>query len=399
MGGTEKVSALNKIDDYGLTIEVEGTLGERLIKALNKHKPEAVIDLSDEPVLDYKMRFELANIAIYHGAKYLGADFAFNPVELKEIVTKPSIAVIGTGKRIGKTAVSAYLCRLLKKDYNPVVLAMGRGGPPEPEVLHGDKIKIEASYLLNESSKGKHAASDYYEDALMSRVTTIGCRRCGGGLAGQPFVSNVHEGAEIAEKLPNDVVVFEGSGSTLPPVKAKKTILCTGAAQPVEYVEGYFGRYRIMLSDVAIVTMCEEPLANPEKIGKIYDAIKNVKDIPVVNTVFRPKPLENIQNKKIILITTAAHGLKIMISHLENEYGCKVIKASNKLSSRKELIREIELELPKADTVVTELKAAAVDVVTRIALENNKQVVYIDNEPHMVGGDGNLDDLLSGLVI
>jgi cyclic 2,3-diphosphoglycerate synthetase len=398
LGGTEKVDQSKKIEDYGLPVEINGSMADRLESALKKFKPEAVIDLSDEPVLDYKARFELANITLFYGARYLGADFALNPVVFHDVVSKPSISVIGTGKRIGKTAVSAYFCRLLKKSYNPVVLAMGRGGPPEPEILHGEKIKIEPEYLLSESLKGKHAASDYYEDALMSRITTIGCRRCGGGLAGEPFISNVLEGAIIAQNLPNDVVVFEGSGSTLPPVKSGKTILCIGANQPLEYIEGYFGRYRVLLSDLVIVTMCEEPLANPQKIDKIFNSIKSIKDVPVICTVFRPKPLDSITNKKIILITTAKAGLETIKNHLENEYNCEVVKLSNNLSNRVELVKEISPYLEESDVVVTELKAAAVDVVTKIALENKKQVVYIDNEPQVVGGDGSLDKLLSGLV-
>lgn len=396
LGGTEKVA--EKIEDYGLPVETEGTMAERLIRSLTEHEPATVIDLSDEPVLDYRTRFELANLSLYHGAAYLGSDFKLKPVDFADIVSKPSISIIGTGKRIGKTAVSAYFCRLLKEKYNPVVLAMGRGGPNEPEILHGEKIKIEAEYLLNQSEKGKHAASDYFEDALMSRITTIGCRRCGGGLAGEPFISNVLEGAKIAQELPNDIVVFEGSGSTLPPVKARKTVLCIGANQPAEYIENYFGPYRIMLSDMVILTMCEEPLASKDKIDRIYASIKNIKDIPVVYTVFRPKPLDNIQNKKLILITTAKDGLKTIKNHLEEKYNCEVVKVSGELSNRTKLIEDIGATLDETDVVLTELKAAAVDVATKLALENNKQVVYMDNEPHTIGGDGDLDELLGNLA-
>ena len=35
---------------------------------------------------------------------------------------------------------------------------------------------------MEQSEKGVHAASDHWEDALMSRILTIGCRRCGGGM-------------------------------------------------------------------------------------------------------------------------------------------------------------------------------------------------------------------------
>ena len=70
------------------------------------------------------------------GVPYQGADFRFDPPPRPRLATKPSVAVIGTGKRTGKTAVSAHLARLLaERGTPPVVVAMGRGGPPEPELV------------------------------------------------------------------------------------------------------------------------------------------------------------------------------------------------------------------------------------------------------------------------
>jgi cyclic 2,3-diphosphoglycerate synthetase len=72
-----------------------------------------------------------------------------------------------------------------------VVVAMGRGGPAEPEVIDGAAVALTVEDLLAWSRRGRHAASDHFEDAVLSRVVTVGCRRCGGGMAGEPFVSNV----------------------------------------------------------------------------------------------------------------------------------------------------------------------------------------------------------------
>src|SRR3954451_20633265 len=121
---------------------------------------------------------------------YVGGDFgvdppAFVPFEL------PSIAVIGTGKRVGKTAVTAHLARLLARDHDVVVVAMGRGGPPEPELVEAPPSVHD---LVALSRSGRHAASDHLEVAALTGVTTIGCRRAGGGLAGAVFVSNVEAG-------------------------------------------------------------------------------------------------------------------------------------------------------------------------------------------------------------
>src|SRR5262249_39929048 len=86
---------------------------------------EALVDLSDEPVLGPDDRFRWASRALAAGLSYIGADFRFDPPPYEE-VGAPSIAVIGTGKRVGKTAVSTHLARLLSRDRDVVVVTMGR---------------------------------------------------------------------------------------------------------------------------------------------------------------------------------------------------------------------------------------------------------------------------------
>src|SRR5882762_1831470 len=199
VGGIEK---LRPDADYGVPL-VDGF-----------GSAEVVVDLSDEPVLGPAERFRWASRALAAGLPYVGADFRFDP-PVFEPFELPSIAVIGTGKRVGKTAVTAHLARLLARDRDVVVVAMGRGGPAEPEVLERAPSLDE---LVALSRSGRHAASDHLEIAALCGVPTIGCRRAGGGLAGAVFVSNVHEGARIAATRRPDVVVFDGSGAAIPPV-------------------------------------------------------------------------------------------------------------------------------------------------------------------------------------
>ncbi len=112
---------------------------------------------------------------------------------------------------MGKTAVSGYVARTLTGlGHDIVVLAMGRGGPAEPELIHGEQVRLTTPDLLELASQGIHASSDNYEDAVMSRVTTVGCRRCGGGMAGETFFSNVPEGARLADSLGKELLVLEG---------------------------------------------------------------------------------------------------------------------------------------------------------------------------------------------
>src|SRR5712664_3743108 len=100
-----------------------------------------------------------ATRALAAGLPYVGADFRFDP-PVFEPFELPSIAVIGTGKRVGKTAVTAHLARLLARDRSVVVVAMGRGGPPEPEVVATPPTIDD---LVARSRAGRHAASDHLE--------------------------------------------------------------------------------------------------------------------------------------------------------------------------------------------------------------------------------------------
>jgi len=75
---------------------------------------------------------------------------------------------------------------------------MGRGGPAEPETI---TVPPTVEALVELSRSGRHAASDHLETAALVGVETIGCRRCGGGLAGAVYTSNVEEGASIAARL------------------------------------------------------------------------------------------------------------------------------------------------------------------------------------------------------
>ncbi|HDY69386.1 MAG TPA: 2,3-diphosphoglycerate synthetase, partial [Actinobacteria bacterium] len=334
LGGTEKIDTSLVGDaeqnEYGVPVFLHEDASEALLLAISEHEPEVVIDLSDEPVLGYVERFRYASLTLASGAEYRGADFTLLPPSFHELSQKPSVSIIGTGKRIGKTAVSGFMAREISRafsasgrDEGVVVVAMGRGGPPEPEVIEGRQRHIGVDELLAYSRQGRHAASDYLEDAALSSVTTIGCRRCGGGLAGEPFISNVVEGARIAEKLPADLLVFEGSGAALPPIKVNRTICVAGADQPYDYILGYLGSFRILISDLVVLTMCEEPLASPAKVEKLKKDIRELNpSAEVVATVLRPKPDGDIRGRRVAYFTTAQGEVVDRIAeYISSTYG------------------------------------------------------------------------------
>ena len=329
VGGTEK---LRGDADYGVPL-VDSFAGA-----------EIVVDLSDEPVLGPAERLRWASRALAAGLPYVGADFRFDPPRF-EPFELPSIAVMGTGKRVGKTAVTGHLARLLARDRDVVVVSMGRGGPPEPEVIEAPPSVEE---LVARSRAGRHAASDHLETAAVCGVPTIGCRRAGGGLAGAVFTSNVLEGARLAAERRPDVVVFDGSGAAVPPVAADRRVLVVGRGQDAD---SYLNTYRRLIADVVIEA--------PE---------------------LRLRPTAPLEGRVAVFTAGATD-----VAHLDAD----VVRVSPHLGNRERLRRD----LVDADTYLVELKAAAIDVVAEHALARGIRVVLAAND--VVGVD---DDALLALA-
>ena len=391
LGGAEKLGDASELSVEGCALVVpEDPLGD-FVKTLERFSPHVVLDLSDLPVLGPAMRMRMAATALARGVAYLGADFEFRPPRRERVLTKPSCAVIGTGKRCGKTAVSAEMARYLARTgREPLVVAMGRGGPPRPYVV--EERVVDEEYLQGELGKGLHAASDHYEDAMVSGVVTVGSRRCGGGMAGEPFVTNCAEAAAVAESLPGRVVIVEGSGSSVPPVLTDTSVLVVSAAQDLEEALGYLGAYRLLISDGVIITMAEEPFASSRRIQELRERMEWISgDVVVLNTIFRPHPLKPIRGRKVFLVATAPpEARELLEKHLREKEGCEVLGSSFNLSRRDRLVSDLG-GADEAEVVLTELKAAAVDVVARYARRRGKELVFFHNVPVPTGGDMDLE--------
>ncbi len=361
VGGTEK---LRDNDDYGVP------LAATLERALDEHRPEVVVDLSDEPVLGPVERFSVASRVLGRGLPYVGADFRFDPPAF-EPFPAPSIGIVGTGKRVGKTAITAHAASLLARGRRVVVVSMGRGGPPEPELA---EVPPTVDALLELSAAGRHAASDYLETAALAGVPTVGCRRCGGGLAGSVFASNVHAGARKALELEPELVLFDGSGAALPPVATTRRILVVNAQQDARVVTGYLNEYRQLISDLVVLTMAEagsgwETLR--DRAGELAPE--------VVATVLRPRPVGPIEGRRVAFFSAApesAHdGFR---AHLAEAHGADVVHVSGSLADRERL--RGELAAVDADLFLVELKAAAIDVVATAGRERGVEVMLAGSD-------------------
>jgi len=389
IGGTEKVDLDAGMATYGVPLVTAASAQDALAEAIRAYRPDAVIDLSDEPVLTAPDRFRLASVALAAGVEYRGADFTLTPPRERLTPVTPTLGIIGTGKRVGKTAVSAYFARAIKAAGTDVaVLAMGRGGPAEPELIEGDKVALTTPDLLALARQGKHASSDNYEDAVMSRVTTVGCRRCGGGLAGETFFSNVVEGARLADSLGKELLMLEGSGAAIPPVYMDAAVLVVGAGRGLPYVRDYFGPYRLSRADLVVLASAEEPIASATDIAELRAGIAELRpDLPVVATTFRPAPIEPVDGARVFFATTAPEPVLRHLTHfLETEFGCEVVAASPHLSNRSRLRDDMRAAAGCFDVLLTELKAAAIDVVAAAGEEAGVPTVLCDNVPVALDG-------------
>lgn len=378
VGGTEK---LRGDVEYGVP------LAASVEEAIVGYTLDIVIDLSDEPILGPVERFSLASRVLLHGLPYVGADFRFDPPR-RVPFDLPSVAVVGTGKRVGKTAITGLLARLASAERRVVVVAMGRGGPVEPEVV---SVRPTVESLVALSRAGRHAASDHLETAAVVGVETIGCRRCGGGLSGGVVTSNLEDGAEIARQLGPDLVVFDGSGAAIPPVATDRTVVVVGGHQDPAIATGYLNEFRLRLADLVVVTMAEEGSRWREVVAAIRTLVGD--DVDVVGTVLRPRPLGGIRGQRVAYFCTApAATHALLAAHLHDVEGAEIVHVSGNLADRAQLAAE--LPAVDAEVFLVELKAAAIDAVAEHALAKGASVVLAANDPIPCSGEPDLDEML-----
>ncbi len=395
LGGSEKLRGAPVAADYGVA-RLDEALGDApaaLARLIRDTRAEVVIDLSDEPVASQRDRLHLAAVAMAGGAAYRAGGLTIEP-EDRIAYAYPAIAVAGTGKRVGKTAVAGHLARIARGALTPgavVIVAMGRGGPAAPELIDPTATPLGIADLLVRSRAGAHAASDFLEDAVLAGVPAIGCRRCGAGLAGDVIHSSVAEGAALAASRRPALTVFEGSGAGLPPVDVARTVLVTSSAAPPEEVLGYLGPYRLLRADAVIVV-------GERGSSTLIDGIRALRPgVPVVEATLRPRPAAPIDGRRVAVFTTAPAALHDALAReLRDRYGATVESVSGALADRVALRAAIDAS--RAEVFLTELKAAAVDVVAEAAVVRGVELVLVANEPVALDGSDAVDHLLLTLV-
>jgi cyclic 2,3-diphosphoglycerate synthetase len=109
-------------------------------------------------------------------------------------------------------------------------------------------------------------------------------------------------------------------------------------------------------------------------------------------TDFHPQPLGDVVGKDVFFTTTApGPAAARQAGILERNHGCRVVGWSASLADRAELARELD-GAGGYQVLLTELKAAAVDVACERALARGAQVVFVDNRAVVLEGEPDLGD-------
>jgi cyclic 2,3-diphosphoglycerate synthetase len=138
------------------------------------------------------------------------------------------------------------------------------------------------------------------------------------------------------------------------------------------------------VSDAVVLTMAEEPLASAEKVRTLLERVGEVKPgITAVPVVLRPRPSEEVAGRKVAFFSTAPAVQETTLRRfLEERWGCRVELFSPNLADRAALRADFERpEMTGVELVLTEIKAAAIDVVAEMAEARGLPVVPVDNLP------------------
>jgi cyclic 2,3-diphosphoglycerate synthase len=404
VGGEEKVSErvlADPVSTWGRDVKIGSGEPADALRALAAGvDAEVVIDLSGAPVLDNAARLRLASVALHLGLEYRAAGLRLTPPPRERLPFRgPVIEVIGTGKRTGKTAVAGHYAALLRDHGSePVVVAMGRGGPAQPQLVRAEE-RPDLQTLLAIARAGGHAASDYLEDALLTGVSCVGCRRCGDGPAGETFESNVLEGAKLALSLDPDVLLFEGSGAALPPIEADRTVCVTGAAHTREEALSYLGPYRLMRSHLVLVVGADcLPASGLSELKRSLGAWCG--NATVIGCRLEPEPTREISPAaRAAFFSTAAPEHEPELREALGRRGVDVRVYSSNLARRSELRLDLErAQRERCDVYLTEIKAAAIELVAEEADRRGVELVPVRNRPIALGGEPELDDELVRLL-
>jgi predicted GTPase len=141
------------------------------------------------------------------------------------------------------------------------------------------------------------------------------------------------------------------------------------------------------------------PVAGHENLSALRSHVRRYLDDPrQIVTDFNPVPLEDVRGERVFFATTAPREVAArQVDHLEAIHGCTVVGWSSRLADRAGLAEDME-GAEGFDVLLSELKAAAVDIGVERALARGAEVVFVDNRATVVEGDTDLETALGDVL-
>jgi cyclic 2,3-diphosphoglycerate synthase len=199
------------------------------------------------------------------------------------------------------------------------------------------------------------------------------------------------EAARLAESLAPQLLLLEGSGAAVPPLRADRNVLVTSARRPAAALTAGLGPVRVLRADLVVITMAENGCDDTR------EAIEAIAPrLPSVAVSLRPQPAEPLGGAPVAFFTTApAERAPALAERLEAD----VVAVVASLSDRAALAQALERDdVAAAGTYLVEIKAAAIDVVCEHAAARGIRVVFCDNIPEPMAGEPDLDAALLELA-
>jgi len=198
------------------------------------------------------------------------------------------------------------------------------------------------------------------------------------------FESNVLEGARLALTLDPDPLLLEGSGAALPPVMADRTVCVTGAGRDAL---SYLGPYRLLCSDLVVVLGAER--LDRRGRDELRRALSDwIEPEAIVACALEAEPLGELPpGARVAFFSTSDRA------RLGQDIDVRV---SSPNLARRDLL---EADLARAakercDVYLTELKAAAIELVAEEAERRGARIEFVRNRPQPLAGEPDLDEQL-----
>ena len=391
VGGTEKVDAERRRDAYGVPVVRGGRRPRRRSRprsSASRPTPSSTCPTSRSSRRPTASASPASRSL--RGVEYRGADFTFTPPRR---ATRHRTPTLGDHRhRQARRQDGRLGARRAARSRRPGATSScsrwAAAGPPSPSSSAATRSRSPPPTCSRSRAQGVHAASDNYEDAVMSRVTTVGCRRCGGGMAGETFFCNVPEGARLADTLGKELHRARGLRRG-DPAGARRRVRCSWSAprRAPATSRDYFGPYRLALRRRRRHRRRRGAARVGRRAGRGGARRRRASsrpDMPVVAVTFRPRPIEPVDGRRVFFATTAPRGAAARRSPRTSRprtAAASSRRARNLVGPRARCARTCAQAAGTFDVLLTELKAAAIDVVAAAGEEAGVPTVLCDNVP------------------